>query len=100
MLLLKGILENEERMRVQIIYNLEAKENESIDRTDGVEIENQLEEPKPKRGISYLYYVNPKTKEQWYEEVERPLTAEEQQEEMNEKLDLIMINQLEQEGVL
>jgi hypothetical protein len=100
MYLLKGIKESDERLRVTIIYNLDAEENENIDKTDGVEVDSQLEQPAPKRGISYIYYVNPKTKEQWYEEVERPLTQEEMLEEQNEKLDLIMMAQLEQEGIL
>lgn len=100
MYLLKGILISEDKLQVQIIYNLDAEENANIDRSDGVIVDYELEQPEPKRGKSFIYYVNPQTKEQWYEEVDRPLTSEELLEIQNEKLDLIMMNQLESEGIL
>jgi hypothetical protein len=100
MYLLKGIKESDERLRVTIIYNLDAPENKDIDQTDGVVVQNEPVKPNRKRGISNVLYVNPKTGEYWYEEVERPLTQEEMLEEQNEKLDLITMALLEQEGIL
>ena len=100
MYLLKGIKESDERLRVTIIYNLDAPENKDIDQTDGVIVQNEPVKPKRKRGISHVLYANPKTGEYWYEDVERPLTQEEMLEEQNEKLDLIMMAQLEREGIL
>lgn len=100
MYLLKGELETENRMRVFIIYNLDAPENKDIERSDGVIVENEPVPPPRKRGISHILYANPQTGECWYEEMERPLTQEELIEEQNEKLDLIMMALLEQEGIL
>ncbi|KYH35821.1 hypothetical protein CLTEP_02140 [Clostridium tepidiprofundi DSM 19306] len=100
MYLLKGIKETEEKLNVQIIFNLDVEENKNIDTTDGVIVEKILEQPKKKRGIGFKLYVNPKTKEQFYEEFERMLTQEEKLDEMNEKLDLLMQSNLESEGIL
>lgn len=105
MFLLKGKLENQNKIIVDTIYNLNVQENEEIDTSDGVIVEEYLMSPltigiQPKRGKSYMLCINPQTKEQWFEEVDRPLTQEEQVEILNEKLDLIIMSQLEMEGIL
>lgn len=102
--LLKGVLEDATRLRTDIYYNLNAPENAGISTEDGVIVEKFMELADlgitPQRGKSYIHYVNPQTKEQWYEEFDRPLTLEEQLEVQNEKIDLLLMNQLEMEGIL
>ena len=101
MFLIKGVLESPTRMRRKIIYNMEAPENAGIDTSDGVLVEEILREVEnPKRGKGYAFYVNTQTKEQWYEEYDRPFTQEELLEIQNEKIDLLIMNQLEMEGIL
>lgn len=36
-----------------------------------------------------IHYINPISKEQWYEYVDRPLTTEEQLQEANKRIDLM-----------
>ena len=104
MLLLTGIKENDARLKVQTIFNLEVEENDNIDRNIGVIVENKIEQPQAKKGIRFELYVNPMIKEQWFEEKSVSLTQEEiqeeKQEEMNDKLDLLMQYNLESEGIL
>jgi hypothetical protein len=61
--------------------------NKPLDIEDGVTkevlernilVDFVLEKPKPEPGKDFTHYVNPQTKEQWYEAVEIPLSPEEQ----------------------
>jgi len=107
MYLLTGKLENENRMRVELYYNLDVPENQDKTTADGVVVEEVLPYPPAQRGKSFVRYVNPVTKEQWFEAIDRPLNQDELAEiqkeiiaEQNEKIDLIMMALLEQEGIL
>lgn len=69
-------------------------------KSKGVYVDS-LPEPLPyRRGKSVQLCYNPSTGELWHEYVDRPLTPEELMQEQNEKLDLIMISLLEQEGII
>ncbi|UVI28156.1 hypothetical protein [Paenibacillus spongiae] len=76
--LLKGKLISAEKMLVETIYNLEVQENAGLDTTNGVVVGEEASFPTPKVGKGFLWYVNPITGEQWFEEYDRPLTPEEQ----------------------
>ena len=101
MQLIKGTLESPTRLKTQIIYNMDAQENANIPTEDGVLVETFLNTiTNPKRGKAYIHYVNPQTKEQWYEEVDRPLTQEEQMQIQAEKIDLILQMQMNTSGII
>lgn len=101
MFLIKGILEGQTRLRRIISYDMDVPENNDLDTSDGVLVEDLLNHVEnPKRGKGYTFYINPQTKEQWYEEYDRPYTQEELLEIQNEKIDLLLMNQLEMEGIL
>lgn len=104
MRLIKGILESPTRLRTQITYNMEIEENASIETSDGVLVEKFYElsdlNITPQRGKGYIHYVNPQTKEQWYEEFDRSLTQEEQIEVQNEKIDLLLQMQMASQGII
>jgi hypothetical protein len=78
MRLLVGEKINDQKVRVQISYNLDVSENDPIDRSIGVVVEEEITYPEYKAGKGYIWYVNPETAEQWLEEIEVPLTPEEQ----------------------
>ncbi|MED1800218.1 hypothetical protein [Brevibacillus porteri] len=46
----------------------------------------EIPEPEAQQGKLHNLYVNPKTKELWYEYTDRPLTAEEKMEKMEAQL--------------
>lgn len=77
MKLLTGELTAENKMLVKMIYNLDAPENVDIDTSIGVVVNEESPAPPPKIGVWHEWYINPQTKEQWFEEKERPLTNEE-----------------------
>lgn len=78
MKLLVGMKINDEKIKVETIYNLDVSENDSIDRSIGVVVDEEITFPEYKAGKGYIWYVNPKTAEQWLEEIEVSLTPEEQ----------------------
>lgn len=96
--LLRGSFIDENKLRVEIIYNLEAKENHGVDTTNGVVVDEELQMPDPKIGKAFHWFVNPQTKEQWFEELDRPLTKEEQVElllsQQQEQLDALVVDAL------
>jgi hypothetical protein len=68
----------------QIVYG---QHNKPLDIEDGVTkevlernilVDYALEKPQAEPGKEFVLYVNPQTKEQWYEAVEVPLSVEEQ----------------------
>lgn len=68
--------ETDEKARVVLIYNIEPPEelrNKSYFEVDTV----PDPDPEQQVGKTALPYCNPKTKEFWYEYVDRPLTIEE-----------------------
>jgi hypothetical protein len=78
MKLLVGRRISDEKIEVETIYNLDVSENDSIDRSIGVVVKEELPFPPYVAGKRYMLYVNPVTKEQWFEEHEVTLTPEEQ----------------------
>ena len=99
MVLLFGVLESPERMRVESqVYQYD---NLSLEeKAKGIEVEFVPEMPEYQKGKGYQLYINPQTKEMWYETYDRPLTPDEQAAEQNEKLDIILQMLLEKEGIL
>lgn len=93
-----GELVAEDKMMVQMIYNLEAEENKDLDLTKGVVVDEEAVPPEPKIGVWHVWYVNPTTKEQWFEEVPRPLTPEEEaaqkMEAMQATIDSLVLDAL------
>lgn len=55
------------------------------DLAEGLEVEG-IPEPEAQPGKLYNLYVNPQTKEVWYEYTDRPLTTEEELVKMKEQL--------------
>jgi hypothetical protein len=72
---------------VTMIYNLDHPANANIDRSSGVEVNDILPEAEPKFGKGVTLHVNPQTKEQWYEEFDRPLTPEEENKQLSLRVD-------------
>lgn len=95
--------EGKEKARVELIHYMPDDPVEGLPdeiKQQGIRVESVPEPPEPKRGKSAVLYCNPKTGELWYEYVDRPLTPEELAQEQSEKLDLIMMALLEQEGII
>ncbi|MBP1904727.1 hypothetical protein J2Z32_001351 [Paenibacillus turicensis] len=78
MRLLVGTKINDKKIKVETIYNLDVSQNDSIDRSIGVVVEDEITFPEYEAGKGYQWFVNPITAEQWLEEIEVPLTPEEQ----------------------
>jgi|GEM_PF-2404306 len=77
-LLLKGVLVNENVLKVNAVYNVALLgEDSEINLNEGVIVSERPEEPTRELGKSYIWYVNVDTKEQWYEAVDRPLYPDE-----------------------
>ena len=104
MQLIKGTIESPTKLRTEIIYNMDVPENSNIDTTDGVLVEKFMELSElgitPQRGKGYIHYINPQTKEQWYEDFDRPLTSEEQQKVQAEKIDLLLQMQMASQNII
>lgn len=77
MKLLRGRLVEENKLLVEQIFNMEVEENKDVDTTIGVLVDEEPEFPPYTFGKGHLWFVNPETKEQWFEEYDRPLTPEE-----------------------
>lgn len=95
--------ESENRGRVFLIHNMPDDPVHGLPdevKKTGIHVDYVPEPPEPQRGKRAVLYCNPSTKELWYEMEDRPLTMEELLEEQNEKLDLLMMAFLEQEGIL
>jgi len=91
MKLLAGTRIAPDKLLVEMIYNLDHPENAEIDRSRGVVVEAEASPPPPKIGKGYLWYVNPQTGEQWFEEYDRPLTPEEQLMLQQQQLDQMTV---------
>jgi hypothetical protein len=63
---------------------------------DGIEVDT-IPEPKLLFGKDFIHYVNPETKEQWYEYIDRPLTLNEEREKRLSDLETII---LQMKGVI
>lgn len=57
---------------------------------EGYEFDKIPEYPAPERGKDHIWIYNPETQTHEFETVERPLTTEERQEELTEKLDRLL----------
>lgn len=89
--LLKGTFVSADKMLVEIIYNLDVMENAGINQESGVVVDKEADMPAPEIGKSLYWYVNPVTKEQWFEAYDRPLTTEEQiQQQADEQAQILM----------
>jgi len=99
MILLKGKSITNEKILVETVYNLEEEENKYINIDEGVVVDKEASQPTYKKGKGFLWYVNPKTKEQWFEEYDRPLTQEEQSEELQNQVNALNIAMAEIMGV-
>lgn len=89
--LLMGSKINEQKMKVEIIYNLDHPDNAGLDTSQGVVVEEEAPLPEPQIGKGYLWYVNPQTGEQWFEFYDRPLTPEEQLQVQQQQLEEMTI---------
>ncbi|AUM66306.1 hypothetical protein C0R09_18280 [Brevibacillus laterosporus] len=82
MYLLVGIKQSEEKMTVQEIYNLDHPDNVGItpDKFENFVIVSDLlvSLAEQQKGKKQVHCVNPKTKEQFWEQVDRPLTQDEE----------------------
>lgn len=67
----------EDKMKVTSMYNGDVEENEELDLSEAVIVTEMAPMPTAKLGKRYVLYVNPQTGEQWYEEIDRPLTNNE-----------------------
>ncbi|MFZ7103386.1 MAG: hypothetical protein ACOWWO_12125 [Peptococcaceae bacterium] len=100
MWLLKGDKITETKIKITSIYNLNAIENDKISKEDGIIVESLLDYPPYKKGVDYIRCVNPQTKDQFYEYIDRPLTQDEIIQEQNEKIDLLLQMQMSMGGVI
>lgn len=103
MYLVNGILHNEGKMEINEIYNLDIDSNLTL-LNDGVISGIEVDEIHTPnvfvRGKVNVHYINPTTKEQWFELVDRPLTQEENIEVIDEKVNLILQMQMSMQGVI
>jgi len=91
MKLLTGQLISSDKLLVQMVYNLDHPANAGLDTSQGVVVQEEATPPEPKIGKGYLWFVNPQTGEQWFEEYDRPLTPEEQVQVQQQQLDQMTI---------
>lgn len=84
--------ETDEKAKVVLIYNVTPPEEVIKNAEVKGQIIIEAERPvpgNPQRGKSQRPYINPKTKEVWLEQVDRPLTPEERMEQLDERLQSI-----------
>ena len=55
-----------------------------VERSNGIEVVSVLE-PIVQEGKTPILYINPQTKEQWYEYIDRPLTEKEEIEKLKQE---------------
>lgn len=89
--------ETDTRAKVMLIY-YETPPKELLDGGNYITIEN-ISEPEQVKGKAALPYCNPQTSEFWYEYVDRPLTSEEQSEELQDQVNALNIAMAEIMGV-
>ncbi len=92
--LLCGERISEEKLVVHMVYNLDAVENAGMDTSQGVVVEAEPNFPASQVGKAYRWCVNPQTKEQFFEEYDRPLTSDEKMQQMQDVVDQIVITTL------
>lgn len=63
-------------------------------KAQGVEV-GEIPEPEERERKMPVLYINPDTKELWYEYVDRPLTEEERMQEMEQILADMLLDQME-----
>lgn len=85
--LLTGKRISNDKLLVETIYNLDHPDNQNIDTSVGVVVEEQISVSNPLPGKGYLLYVNPLTLEQWFEEFDIPKTPEQLMQEKIEELE-------------
>ena len=82
-----AIVFHNEEYKVDLIHYKSEKLSEER-RSQGIEVDDIPAQPESKIGKSHHLYINPETKEMWYEEVERELTDAEklqvQESEVNQ----------------
>lgn len=89
--------ETNTRAKVVLIYHVEPPE-ELLNKGNYITATN-IEEPEQKTGKTALPYCNPEAKEVWYEYVDKPLSSEEQLEELQEQVNALNIAMAEIMGV-
>ncbi|MED2006683.1 hypothetical protein P4V39_00945 [Brevibacillus borstelensis] len=89
MYLLAGVKESEDKILVLETYNLSVEENKNLTVAsveNGVIVTELPTRPKRQAGTDHVLYVNPITKEAWYDQVSVPLTPEERIEQFENQL--------------
>lgn len=89
--------ETDTRAKVMLIY-YETPPKELLDGGNYITIED-IPKPEQVKGKAALPYCNPQTSEFWYEYVDRPLTSEEQSEELQDQVNALNIAMAEIMGV-
>ena len=79
--------ETDERAKIMMVHNRPEQLND-VTRDRGVEI-TQMPEPEERKCQKALPYINPKTREIWYEYVEREKTEAELLSEVLERLEAL-----------
>lgn len=67
-------------------FKPDGTEHTTAEHPDGYDFAEMPEQPTPKKGIDHIWLFNPETKEHIFEEVARPLTKEEREEELIDKM--------------
>lgn len=89
--------ETETKAKVVLVYNIEPPK-ELTDKGNYIILE-VVPESSIIKGKSALPYCNPQTDEFWYEYIDRPLTSEEQSEELQDQVNALNIAMAEMMGV-
>lgn len=93
----------DERASVNLIHNMPDDPEHGLPdniKNKGIYVDSIPENLPIKKGTNQVLYINPLTEEMWYEYVDRPLSPEEVQQEVNEKIDLLLQIQLSAQGVI
>ena len=77
MFLLTGKQSGNEKVYIDTVYDLSYPDNSSVDISDGVVVEVFLPHPDVLKVKSFLWCVDPITKRQFFEMVDRPPTSDE-----------------------
>jgi hypothetical protein len=74
------------------VHKLAGVEAEAKNFTDevGYDFDKIPDYPLPEKGKDFIWLFDPKTSEHSFESVDRPLTQEEIQQEISEKIDILM----------
>lgn len=93
MIILFGQKETDTRLKVSVIHYSPEKLTEE-EKTDGILVENIPNKPNDIFGKSLTLFINPVTKEMWYEYEDRPLTDSEKIEQLQSVVDQLVLDAL------